>query len=344
MGSCRPPPEHFALGSDSVSVNEVILAFWRHVERPYRRPDGTATGEVAEYRRTLQVLKELYGHTPAKDFGPMALKAVRQKLVEASLCRGVINQRIARVKRMFRWAVENELVPEGVYHGLQAVRGLTRGRSAARETDPVGPVSEALVSDTLPFLNRHVRGMVQVQLLTGARPGEICRLRAKDIDMIGSVWLYRPEGHKTAHHGHQRVIAIGPRAQAVLKEFFTLDTQAYLFSPRRALEELRAEWRRGRKTKVQPSQQCRRSRRPKRRPGERYTTSSYGHSVRRACLKAGVVAWHPHQLRHTRATELRRAFGLDIARTVLGHRSPAITEAYAELDSAKASEVMARLG
>jgi integrase len=54
--------------------------------------------------------------------------------------------------------------------------------------------------------------------------------------------------------------------------------------------------------------------------------------------------WHPHQLRHTAATKIRREFGLDLARVILGHRSPQITELYAELDFGRAAEVMARLG
>jgi integrase len=54
--------------------------------------------------------------------------------------------------------------------------------------------------------------------------------------------------------------------------------------------------------------------------------------------------WTPNQLRHTKATEIRREAGLDAARAVLGHRSPAITEVYAELDTAKAAEIMERLG
>jgi integrase len=54
--------------------------------------------------------------------------------------------------------------------------------------------------------------------------------------------------------------------------------------------------------------------------------------------------WHPHQLRHTKATEIRKEAGLDAARAVLGHRSPQITEVYAELDTEKAMKVMAKLG
>ncbi len=54
--------------------------------------------------------------------------------------------------------------------------------------------------------------------------------------------------------------------------------------------------------------------------------------------------WHPHQLRHNAATELRRQFGIETARIILGHRSAAITEVYAELDQAKAVEAMKRVG
>ena len=63
-----------------------------------------------------------------------------------------------------------------------------------------------------------------------------------------------------------------------------------------------------------------------------------------ACKAAALPHWHPHQLRHTKATEIRRAAGLDAARAVLGHRTPTITEVYAEIDTGKAAEIMERLG
>lgn len=130
------------------------------------------------------------------------------------------------------------MIPPGVYQGLVAVRGLARGRSGARETEPATPVAETVVKETLPFMNRHIRGMVEAQLLTGMRPGEVCVMRSCDIDTSGKVWLYRPNRHKTAHHGHQRVIAIRPKAQEIIQQFLTLDTQSFLFSPRRAMEEI----------------------------------------------------------------------------------------------------------
>ena len=68
----------------------------------------------------------------------------------------------------------------------------------------------------------------------------------------------------------------------------------------------------------------------------------YAHA--RVAVKGVAPKWHPHQLRHNAATRLRREFGLDVARAVLGHSSPVVTEVYAELDQAKAAEAMAKIG
>jgi integrase len=104
----------------------------------------------------------------------------------------------------------------------------------------VQPVADALVDKTLPFLNRHVRAMVEVQRLTGARSGEIVRMRTQDIDRAGPVWVFRPSTHKTAHRGHVREIYLGPKAQQVLGSFLKEDPEAYVFSPREAAAEFRA--------------------------------------------------------------------------------------------------------
>jgi integrase len=262
---------------------------------------------------------------------------------------------------MFKWAVAEELVPAEVYHALLAVDGLRKGRSAAREVQPIRPVADEHVEATLPFLTPPVRAMVQVQQLSGMRPGEAVIMRPCDIDRgNGKTWVYRPNSHKTEHHGIARVVFLGPRAQAILGPFLDRDPGAYCFSPQEALADLRRRQRAARKTKVQPSQVCRKKRKPRKQPGLRYSVDTYGHAVERACLKADGMAhekdasvsqderivpvWHPNQLRHGKATEIRREAGLDAARAVLGHRSPAITEVYAEVDEAKAASIMERLG
>jgi hypothetical protein len=54
--------------------------------------------------------------------------------------------------------------------------------------------------------------------------------------------------------------------------------------------------------------------------------------------------WHPHQLRHNAATRLRKQYGLEAARVVLGQRSGAVAEIYAEIDHTKARDIMGEVG
>src|SRR5512135_1358704 len=52
--------------SDALSLNELILAYWRHAEGYYRRSDGSPTGELDNLRLALKPLRQLYGSTPAR--------------------------------------------------------------------------------------------------------------------------------------------------------------------------------------------------------------------------------------------------------------------------------------
>lgn len=151
--------------------------------------------------------------------------------------------------------------------------------------------------------------------------------------MSNPVWLFKPTSHKTAYRNKERVIAIGPRAQTVLKEFFTPAIDDYLFSPRRAQEERYADIRAKRKTKVQPTQKSRRKKHPKKKPRERYASHIYAAIVRRGCAKAGIASWHPNQLRHSHGTEVRKRYRLEAAQVALGHSSANVTQIYTETDA-----------
>jgi predicted secreted protein len=69
------------------------------------------------------------------------------------------------VKHVFKWAVENELVP-GVYHSLAAIAGLRENRSDARESEPVRPVPDEHVYAVEKFVSPQVRAMIRLQMLT----------------------------------------------------------------------------------------------------------------------------------------------------------------------------------
>ena len=79
-------------------------------------------------------------------------------------------------------------------------------------------------------------------------------------------------------------------------------------------------------------------------PGDRYTAHSYGAAIAKGCMWAGVQRWSPNQLRHSYATRIRKEAGLEAARILLGHRSMAVSEVYAEVDRAAVRAVVKRLG
>ncbi len=93
------------------------------------------------------------------------------------------------------------------------------------------PVSSEIVEKTVPYLRPIVRDMVRLQLLTGMRPGEICKLRPCDIDRSSDIWEYKPRSHKTEHHGRSRIVFMGPEAQALLTPYLERDTGLPCFSP-----------------------------------------------------------------------------------------------------------------
>jgi hypothetical protein len=101
----------------------------------------------------------------------------------------------------------------------------------ATKSGPVKPVPEPHIDAVLSHVSRQVKAMVELQLLSGARPGEICLLRGYDLDTTGRLWTYKPATHKNEHHEHDHTIYLGPRAQEVVKPFLKTNTQAYLFSP-----------------------------------------------------------------------------------------------------------------
>ncbi len=336
-----------------LTITELCWRFWQWSGTYYRKPDGSPTSEREHYRTALRGLRHLFGSTLAAEFGPLDLKALRSGWVQGRIprmrgpaSRKYANELTARVKRVFRWAAENELVIAAVFQGLQVVKGLRRGRSEARETEAVLPVSRDHVDAIRPFLGRQVWAMVQVQLLSGARSGEIVDLRLAEVDRSAVVWIYRPQDHKTGHRGIDREIYFGPKTQIILREFLQRPPLAWCFSPRESEEQRRAAVHAQRKTPLSCGNRpgTNRRRNPTKEPRDRYDTDSYRRAIHRACDKAGISSWSPHQLRHTRGTEIRSASGIEAAQVFLGHQRADVTQVYAERDRNLALEVARTTG
>jgi integrase len=338
-----------AVPTGGCTVAQLGDEFLTWAESYYRLPDGTVSRSVENIRAALKPLLALFFDRLASEFGPKSLQLYRQRLIDSDLSRRVVNERVGIVRRAFRWAAREERIPPAVYHGLLAVDGLKLGRCGAREAPPVLCVPPKHIDAALPFMALPVRTMVQLQLLTGARPGEMVTLRLCEVDMTGPVWLYRPPAHKSAWRGHERVIPIGPRGQAILRELIRPGYQErYLFSPTLAELTRRANLRAARQSPLWPSHLAAQARKrrvePKRHPRDRYDVVTYARAIRRACGRARVPAWSPGRLRHNAATEARRQFGLEAASALLGHRKVETTQVYTQVSLDRALEIAAKVG
>ena len=191
------------------------------------------------------------------------LQELRDEMIDKGPARSVINKRIGMLKRMFRWAASQQLVPVTVYQALATVENLRAGR-------------------------------------------------------------YRAKEHKTAYRGHTRLIAIGPKGQTILRPFLKRKLDDYCFKP---AEEYGGQ----------------------RRYNDCYDRNSYRRMIQygiKAANKDGkeIPHWHPHQLRHTAGTKVRKELGREAARAFLGHRNPQITDDYAEIDFGLAEKASLLLG
>ncbi len=270
---------------------------------------------------------EDYLDTLASDFGPRSLKAVREKMLDATGSRGkplsrkYINKMIERIRRAFSWGVENELIEAHVCAALREVKGLKKGRTTAPEPPRVIGVPDAIVAQTLPFCSTVVADMIKIQQLTGMRPGEVVCLTPAMVDRSGEVWIADLVDHKTAYRGSDRRIFIGPKAQLILLKYLLRASDAALFSPREAEAERRQKQHANRVTPLScgnvPGSNVVEA--PKRTPGTSYTSESYNRAIAYACEKVWPVPkgaskeeasswkekywWSPNQLRHAAATK-----------------------------------------
>lgn len=331
----------------AIMVLEIVDRFWMHAKEYYRTPEGAPSKSQVNFKVTLKEMKELYGSTSALAFGPRALKALREKFIQKGYCRKHVNQQVGRVKQVVRWAVSEELIPASVIHGLDAVPGLKRGRCDAPESEPVRPVPSQDINKVESHVSRQVWALIQLQILTGARPGELLIMRPVDLDTSGNIWIFRPITHKTAYRDMPRQVYLGPRAKEIVQPFLQdRPVTSYMFSPKESEAERRQALHATRKTPISCGNRPGTNRNPnsKRKIGDHYTSSTYRRAIERACSSAGIPLWTPGQLRHNAGTRVRREFGLEAAQLLLGHAKADVTQLYAEINEAKAFQIMEKIG
>lgn len=295
---CKVIAEYLSCGhvrasgdSDSqLTIAELLVAYWEHAQAYYVK-NGTPTDEQNAIRKVIKDFGALFGDLPASEVGPKVLKAIRTLWIERGLSRSYINQNVGRIVRGFKWAVSEELVSPVIMEGLRAVSGLRKGRSLAREGKRVPPVALDVLYRTIPHLSKVVADMIRFQLFTGARPGEVCKIRPCDIDRSNDVWEYHVEGHKMEHHERPRIVFIGPEAQAILAPYLLRPADQPCFSPSESIADLRARRHEARKTKASYGNAPGRKRdagglkgeNALWKPRQAFTTGSYGQAIKRGC-------------------------------------------------------------
>lgn len=319
----------------ALSVRSLCGHFEVHAATHYRK-HGTPTASFRAFQRIGEQLAERHGREPANQFTPLKLVALRKTWIDAGNAQGTINLNQSRVVEIFRWGVENGLVDGTVHHALKAVRAIRHGKQGVKPPRKVRPVPLDVLRKTIAVAKPMLADMIRLQYATGMRSGELTALRICDIDRSGPVWIYTPRFHKTDHLDIDRKIALDAGCQAIIRDYerFPHDQPIFLSPAER--------------TRAIPFTYA----------SNHQRTKSYASAIMRACLRAfphptiggGIggdadpakrralydhlrkVGWHPHQLRHTAATEIRASLGIEDARLALGHSSTQMTERYAEPD------------
>ena len=319
----------------------MMQQYLAYAEIYYKKPDGRRTSCVAEILTASRSLA-LWSDTLASDFGPKTLKAVRAAEIDRGRPRVTVNRIAKTIRSAFKWAASEELVSASVWHALQTVAAIQKGRTKAPELPPVTEVDEWVVKETIPFLSPVVAANGDAPTMDGSKAREeIVIIRPCDIDQQDKVWLYHPLRFKTDWQVNaERVIAIGPEGQQILKPFLNRPSESFCFSPQES-EGWRSKVRRtNRNSPLTPSQAARRPKPDgKRRPRERYDTCSYRRAIERGVYAANkarqkkglkpLSQWSPNQLRHLRAGEIEQTLGIEMAAAVLGHSKVETTAIYA---------------
>lgn len=288
----------------AITVEAVVLAFLRHAQQHYQK-NGKVTDEVACIKSATTPLVDLYGATPAAEFNGPALKAVRQQMIDNGWSRTYINKSIGRIRLVFRHALGNDMIPAEVVTKLAAVEPLLAGRSAAIERPGRAPVPAEQIEAVRAEVNQHTRDLIDLAILTGARPGELCGLTGEQIDRRGDVWTATLADHKMIHKGRVRVLAFGPQSQLILRRYLKADPTERLF------------------------------------PIQRKTFSA---NIKAACERLKIPVWTAHWLRHNVLTEVRAAEGLDAAQVVAGHSDARTTQHYAAPDTSRIEAIARKRG
>ena len=331
-----------------ITVVEVIVRYLPWLAKQYK---PVSQSHVEAAKGALKLLRGTFAHLAADEFSVRHLMQLRDAMIAKGWCRIYVNRQIDRVRDLFRWATETELIPGTRSFRLASMKNLQRGHPGVREGKEVEGAPDADILACIERMPEVLDDMLRLLRWTGARPKEMMQMRWCDIRKgDGPVWWYHPENHKTKHKGKKRRICLCGEAQKVLEKYADVAPDEVILSPILA-ERLRSARRAAtRKTPRWPShlEVNARKKKPiaerKVAPRAAYDDGSLRQAVRRACVAAGVPVFTPYQVRHAAAAKILSQTGnMESVRAVLGHSHVNMSAHYAGIDDGMAAEAARRL-
>lgn len=282
---------------------EVVVKgyFLTELIEDYIKANAAIHSEKIKALRDLGPLAKL----DVTEYGPLAYRKHRDRMIASGTrCAGYVNSLMQLMQRVVRYGVSMGRIPISLYQTIKTVNPL-KPHEVKRQSKPRKAADRQMVEQTLQQMNPLARDITRLVLFTGARPGEICCMKASEIDKKGprGRWVYRPALHKTAHKGKQRFIVFGPEGQSIVEKWWPVAGD-YFFPSKLIVGH--------------------------------YKTKSLLQAVHHACVRANVPIWTPYQLRHLRLTEVAVDEGLDVAAKLAGHGETGTTQGYAHQPDKKA--------
>lgn len=293
---------------------------------------GRPTSELTLIKGAGRLLVEACGDSLVSRVNAEHVRAAQAIGVAKGLSRSTINRYVSRIVRIFGWGATRldtagvPLVSAGVYGSLKLVESLRRGRTAAPDLPPVESVSWANVAAVFPYLypsseprRQLVEALVRVHWLTGMRPTELLVMRPRDLcNLAGGVVRYLvPSEYDKTGRVRPHSYYLGPQASAILAPILSAcpkDRPVFSLPP-----TTRGGW-------------------------ASIDRRRYLLLVRMACQRAGVPTWHPHQLRHSKATAVGRVYGTAGAAATLGNSPEVAGRVYVDPDEDLRRKIAIEMG
>lgn len=308
-----------------ISITELILLYQEFASNYYEDQ-----GHQSHYNAMITValkLEHLYHNVTAADFGPKMLKEFRSTLVEDGNSRDYVNDQINRVRKIFKWAVSEELIPVETYQALATVSGLKRGQEGVKDTAKRQPAAWDDVEAIAKVLHEPVSTMVYFQWHTGQRSMAIVQAHADQFKQdADGMWIWEPR-HKTEYLGKTVRIPLGPKAAKLVGA--RLEEGGLLFPTRLGTTYKTWTYRQAilRAQESLYEAQCKQhEKEPQKHP------------------KPKLIRWTPHQIRHAKGHHIRSKYGVEAAQALLGHDSLQATEIYSEKRFQLAKQIAAKEG